>query len=100
MKNFFESAVNTYCVELAQYSPCLHVLNNQRICGIAKSTHTTGHYGEETGEHEGPPPPPNVQEIIQQRIKDLDAIVISFIYFMSNSIFFALKLITIIWIFI
>jgi hypothetical protein len=78
--------VATFYTELGQYSPCLHQLTNGKLCGIAKLSHTTGHFGQKVGEHDGPPPPPGVLPIITQRIKDLQVIVRHFLY-----LFFSLK---------
>jgi hypothetical protein len=78
-------AVATFYSELGQYSPCLHQLGNGKLCGIAKLSHTTGHFGNRAGDHDGPPPPPDALPIITQRIKDLKVIVCYFLPLFLNT---------------
>jgi hypothetical protein len=68
-------AINSFIAEISQYSPCLYQFKDGIVCGIAKLAHTTGHYGQKTGQHEGPSIPTNIDKLIVQRFKDLKEIV-------------------------
>jgi hypothetical protein len=75
VKNTLITAVEEFVREIWQYFPCLHRIRDEYVCGIAKSLHMTGHYGQRSGEHEGMEPPPNTLNLVIQRIRDLKDIV-------------------------
>lgn len=52
--NLFMKDLQSFSYEILRFSPCLHKLDNDRLCGIARDWHTSGHYGIRTGSHEGP----------------------------------------------
>jgi predicted acylesterase/phospholipase RssA len=71
VRNTLMTSVEEFTREIWRYFPCLHQFKDGIVCGIAKSLHTTGHYGQKTGDHEGMEPPTNVLNLIVQRFKEL-----------------------------
>jgi hypothetical protein len=67
-------AVKNFDSELDQHSPCLHRVGERGVCGTAKRLHTTGHYGQKTGEHEGPKFQTDTFAKVMENIKRLNNI--------------------------
>jgi predicted acylesterase/phospholipase RssA len=73
-KSIKEAIVNILSLlhdEIYRFSPCLALLPNEKLCGIVKEWHTTGHYGCRTGKHEGPPLPFGIFSHVVLHIKKL-----------------------------
>jgi hypothetical protein len=77
-------AIQNLCDEIFRYSPCLYELPNGKLCGIAREWHTTGHYGIQTGKHDGPALPFGLVNIVQTHCKKLLKLVCYFCYLKSN----------------
>jgi len=70
-KIFVVTSVKQFCDEIWDYSPCLQQLPKGRVCGITKIMHTTGHYGQDGGEHNTPQIPTDRNITVQNHIKIL-----------------------------
>lgn len=86
--------------EIYRYSPCLALLPNEKLCGIAKAWHTTGHYGSRSGSHEGPPLPFGIHGFVVSSIKELLNIVRTDYLTLTKTLsFFRLCFDSFVWIF-
>lgn len=70
-KTLVTELMNCFCTQIWQFCPCSHQLPNGKLCGIAKALHTTGHYGQKTGDHEGPSPPTDLTSKVAKYLQTL-----------------------------
>jgi hypothetical protein len=73
-------ALGSFSQDIGQLSPCLYRGKDGRVCGITKRVHTTGHYGQKVGEHDGLSPPPDILLKVINHIKKLKDSVDSFFF--------------------
>jgi hypothetical protein len=67
--------VNAFCAQIWQFCPCCYQFPNGKLCAIAKALHTTGHYGQKTGEHIGPSPPQDLIVRVENYLRALSEMV-------------------------
>lgn len=75
-------SVKEFFDEIWNYSPCLFQFPNGRVCGIAKMLHTTGHYGQNEGHHEGPQIPSDGPKIVYHHMQNLFGLVSEALFFL------------------